>query len=113
MGYVSKEEQRKVCRRSLYRLLQKIHERAPSIQVLHRTLEEPFIKINAQVDMRAAGPHQTVIPLANGGMAEVYWNKKHRTGGTYLELGGSNLLPKKTVGNFVPEVGVNACLLRQ
>ena len=60
--------------------------------------------------IRDQGPHQTPVPLENEGMARVYLNKKHSTGGLYLETGGS-LVPKE-IGNFVT-IGLNAVLQKQ
>lgn len=98
----------KIKRRSLERLLTRVHEEEPSIEVLHRTLEQPFLTIRCLTDMTERGPYQTPVPLDNMGYAEAYFNRRHSTGGTYLEVAGG--LQPKTVGNF-PKIGLNAQIM--
>ncbi|CAD7941953.1 unnamed protein product [Amoebophrya sp. A120] len=105
--FVDKSHNERCKRRSLSTLLHTVYRETPSIQVLHRTLEEPYLKFRSLADMRESGPHQTPVPSENAGYAEAFFNKRHSTGGTYFEMGG-NLMPK-SVGNF-PKVGLNAVI---
>ena len=70
-----------------------VHDETPSIQILHRTLAEPRLRVRCLVDMAERGPGQVPLNPSDGGYAEAFINRKHSTGGTYHELGG-NLQPK-------------------
>lgn len=95
-------------RRCLLNCLREAHERQP-MPMLHRTLSEPFFKKTCLVDMSQSAPfrHESG-PLDQWCSAVI--NRKHTSGGFYVELGGS--LRSKTVSCFV-ESGLNASMLPQ
>jgi len=93
-------------RRSLLVCLREAHERQPA-RMLHRTMSEPFFKKTCLMDMTQSAPfrHDSGT-LENWSCAVI--NRKHVSGGHYVELGGS--LRAKTISSFT-ESGLNASLI--
>ncbi len=50
--FLAKNDKYKIKRRSLRALMHTVHNETPTIEVLHRTFEEPFLKIRCLADMK-------------------------------------------------------------
>jgi hypothetical protein len=94
--------------RSLLTCLEQAHHGQPARGILKRTFSAPLLPRTCLMDMAQAHPHEHERgPMAN--WATAVYNRKHATGGHYVELGGS--LKPKTVATFV-DVGLNASMHR-
>eukprot|EP00392_Amoebophrya_sp_AT5.2_P004598 g4606.t1 len=107
--FYDKHGKDRVKRRTLDTLLHTVFNDTPKIEVLHRTLEEPFLKYRSLADMKELGPHQTPVAADDEGYCRVYYNRRHSTGGNYVEMGGT--LKGKHIGNF-PGIGINAEVMK-
>eukprot|EP00929_Paragymnodinium_shiwhaense_P113774 TRINITY_DN82080_c0_g1_i1.p2 TRINITY_DN82080_c0_g1~~TRINITY_DN82080_c0_g1_i1.p2 ORF type:complete len:462 (-),score=88.82 TRINITY_DN82080_c0_g1_i1:87-1472(-) len=97
-----------VRRRSFLNCLIQAHDRQMPQGISRRTYSEPMLKRTCLVDMSQSIPYRHEC----GDMfrwTTAIKNKKHRTGGFYVELGGS--LRPKTIASFV-DTGLNATLVR-
>lgn len=95
-------------RRSLHACLREVHERQPG-RMLHRIMSEPLVKRTCLVDMTKSAPHRHESGEMHN-WTQLNWNKSHKSGGHYLETGGS--LRPKTIAAF-PESGLNASLVQK
>ncbi|CAD7963857.1 unnamed protein product [Amoebophrya sp. A25] len=107
--FVDRDGKSRVKIRSLNRLLESVFLETPEIEILHRTLEPPMLKFSSLADMKELGPHQTPIAADGEAYAKAYYNRRHSTGGVYVEMGGN--LNGKSVGNF-PGIGINAVKMK-
>eukprot|EP00927_Polykrikos_kofoidii_P009561 TRINITY_DN13993_c1_g7_i1.p1 TRINITY_DN13993_c1_g7~~TRINITY_DN13993_c1_g7_i1.p1 ORF type:complete len:467 (+),score=48.48 TRINITY_DN13993_c1_g7_i1:139-1539(+) len=95
-------------RRSLLSCLLQVHERQSPQGTSHRTFSEPFLRRTCLVDMATSPSYgHGTGDLSKWSMA--VQNRKHQTGGLYVEVGGS--LKAKNVSLFV-DAGLNASLIR-
>mmetsp|Transcript_3538 Transcript_3538/g.8815 ORF Transcript_3538/g.8815 Transcript_3538/m.8815 type:complete len:427 (+) Transcript_3538:116-1396(+) len=95
-------------RRCLLNCLLQAHNGQP-IGIVHRTWSVPTLRKSCLVDMMDSKPHtQTQGEL--GRWCGVVTNRMHKSGGEYVQLGGS--LQPKTVGAFV-ETGLNASFVKR
>jgi len=95
-------------RRSFHVCLLQVHERQCG-RTLHRTMSEPLIKRTCLLDMTKSAPYRH----ESGDLhkwTNAVWNKQHRSGGHYVETGGT--LRPKTIGTFVAS-GLNASLVQK
>lgn len=95
--------------RSLAKTIKQVHERQPPKEVLQRGWSEPLLKKTCQVDMTMSAPFRHDSGDL-GKWCTAVINRKHTTGGHYVELGGA--LRGKTISSFV-DSGLNASFIKK
>lgn len=98
--------------RSLQQLIWDAHHKQGH-RTIHRILSEPSIRKTCLVDMAASGPFRHESGDV-GTWTKLIVNRRHTSGGKYVELGGSTFYsgnPKK-IGCFA-DAGLNASMIKR
>jgi len=96
-------------RRSLKNCLLQAHQAQPHVSVNQRSYSTPLLARSCLVDMMKTAPHRHGHGQL-GNWSTAIQNKLHKSGGLYVEMGGS--LKGKTIGTFA-DAGLNASLSRR